>query len=645
MYKKQAIKDYGREISIFYARSVIALIIVVLLLFLLLFRQFKLQVLNYESYQTQSENNRIQVRPVAPIRGLIFDRNGELLAENRSIFALEITPEQIGRKKMDDTLLRLSQLLDIDQKQIDEFKEQIKFRSKYKSYPIKSKLTEEQVALFSVNRHLFPGVSVEARLERYYPHGEDLVHAIGRMAAINKQDLEKMQQEAEDTQDFSKLNNYAATNKIGKLGLERYYEQQLHGTVGQEKVETDVRGRIVRVLTRQDPDAGKNLHLYLDYKLQQKANQILKEAGARGAVVAVDPSNGGVLAMVSQPSYDPNLFIGGISQADYSALINSEDRPLYNRAVQGTYAPASTIKPHLAWLGLQQGVITESTRIADPGWFSLPNNKHRYRDWKPWGHGASMNVFDAIVESCDTYFYDLSVRLGINTIAEGMRQFGFGEKTGLDIVEEKQGIMPSRDWKKVVRKEPWYMGDTVNIGIGQGFWTATPLQLANASAVLANDGIRYKLQLVKGFSENDVVEAIIPEMAHEQIVTGDGRWLDLVKSSMYQVTQPPKGTAKSAFADASFTAAGKTGTGQVKSIAQDETYDAENVEDKFKDNALFIGYAPYEKPQIAIAVVMENAGGGGGNAAPIARELMEFYLTTNNFIQSQQVAEHQPEAN
>ncbi len=630
MYKRQAVKDYGREISIFYMRAVIALIIVIGLLLLLFFRQFKLQVLSYDTYQTQSENNRIRVRPVAPIRGLILDRNGVLLAENRSIFALEITPEIVGKKQMDDTLTRLGLLLDIDEKQINEFKEQIKFRSKYKSYPIKSKLSEQQVAIFSVNKHLFPGVSVEARLERYYPHGEDVVHAIGRMSAINKADLEKWEKEAQATNDFSRINNYAATNKIGKLGLERFYEKELHGTVGQEKVETDVRGRIVRVLERQDPIAGQNLHLHLDYSLQKKANELFKEVGARGAVVAVDPNSGGILALVSQPGYDPNLFTGGISQANYSALINSEERPLYNRAVQGTYAPASTIKPHLAWLALQQGVINSSTRIADPGWYSLPDNEHRYRDWKPWGHGATMNVVDSIIQSCDTFFYELSVMLGINNISAGMEQFGFGQKTGLDIVEEKVGIMPSRAWKKENRNQFWYMGDTVNIGIGQGFWTATPLQLANSSAVLANDGIRFDLQLVKEFQIGTKVESNIPEMSTEQITTGDGRWLDTVKNAMHQVTLPPLGTAKTAFEGASFSAAGKTGTAQVKSIAQDETYDAETVEDKFKDNALFIGYAPFENPQIAIAVVMENAGGGGGNAAPIARKLMEHYLKSND---------------
>ncbi len=643
MYKKQAVKDYGREISIFYVRAVVALVIVVALLLVLLFRQFKLQILNYEAYQTQSENNRIRIRPVAPIRGLIFDRNGILLAENRSIFALEITPEIVGKKNMDDTLTRLSQLLDIDDKQLSDFKEQIKFRSKYKSYPIKSKLTEEQVAIFSVNRHLYPGVTVEARLERYYPHGEDVVHAIGRMSAINKADIEKMEQEAEATQDFSELKNYAATNKMGKLGLEKYYEEILHGFVGQEKVETDVRGRVVKVLERQDPIAGQNLHLHLDYALQKRANQLLKEAGARGAVVAVNPLNGGVLALVSQPSYDPNLFTGGISQANYSALINSEERPLYNRAVQGTYPPASTIKPHLAWLGLQQGVIDERTRIADPGWFSLPNNKHRYRDWKPWGHGATMQVIDSIIESCDTFFYDLSVRLGINRINEGMQQFGFGQKTGLDMVEEKQGIMPSRSWKKENRNESWYMGDTVNIGIGQGFWTATPLQLANSSAVFANDGIRFDLQLVKEFQNEDRKTSNTPVMSAEQIVTGDGTWLDTVKEAMRLSTLPPLGTAKTAFDGANFSAAGKTGTAQVKSIAQDETYDEENIEDKFKDNALFIGYAPYENPQIAIAVVMENAGGGGGNAAPIARQLMEFYLQNNDLL-PKAIARSEPSA-
>lgn len=631
MYKRKAVKDYGREVSVFYARSIVALLVVAVLLSVLFFRQFKLQVLDYQKYQTQSENNRIQIRPVAPIRGLIFDRNGILLAENRSIFNLEITPNIVGKKQMPETLERLSKLLNIDDKQIEEFNEQIKFRSAYRSYPIKSKLSEEQVAIFSVNRHLFPGVSVKARLERYYPHGEEVVHAIGRMAAITEADLEKMkekdeQRERDKEEGISLIKNYAATTKMGKLGLERFYESELHGQVGQEKVETDVRGRVVRVLDRIDPVAGENLHLYLDYDLQHKANDIFKNANARGAVVAVDPATGGVLAMVSHPGYDPNLFTGGISQKNYDTLINSPDRPLYNRAVQGTYSPASTIKPHLAWVGLQQGVIDENTRVPDPGFFTLPNSDHRYRDWRPWGHGETMGVFDSVVQSCDTFFYDLSVRLGIDKIHQGMTQFGFGQKTGLDIVEEKIGIMPSRQWKKKARKAPWYMGDTVNIGIGQGFWTATPLQLANASAVLANDGIRYNLQLVQEFSNGVEKRIYTPVMSTEQIATGDGRWLDTVKSSMHAVTKPPYGTAKKAFKGARFSAAGKTGTAQVKSIAQDETYDANTVEERFKDNALFIGYAPYEQPKIAIAVVMENAGGGGGNAAPIARELMEYYL-------------------
>ena len=623
--RREAIKDVGRETSIFFVRCVVALIIVVGLMGFLIARELKLQVVDHNKYQTQSENNRIKVRPVAPVRGLIYDQTGKLLAQNRSIFALEIVPEQV--EDMQDTIERLDEVFDISQEQIDKFLDQVKFRPKFNSYAIKTNLTEEEVAIFSTHQHFFPGVSVEARLERYYPYGASLVHVLGRMGAITENDLLRMDEKDvnENKEVGTTRQRYAATGKMGKLGLERYYEDMLHGEVGSEKVETDVRGRIVRVLEREEPVAGKDLHLYLNLQLQQKITQLMQEKGVRGAVVAVEPSTGGVLAMVSQPAYDPNMFTGGISSSEYQKLLTPE-RPLYNRAVQGTYPPASTIKPHLAFLGLKEGAITPQTTIPDPGWFSLPNNDHRYRDWKAWGHGSRVDVMQAIVESCDTFFYDLSVRVGINQIYEGMTQFGFGQKTGIDIVEEKVGIMPSRDWKKSARGEPWYNGDTVNIGIGQGFWTVTPLQLANATAVLANDGIRFNLQLVKEFAQDNRYESNTPVMAYHQIDTSDGSWLDLVKNSMKKVTEPPRGTARTAFANAKYVVAGKTGTAQVKSIAQDEEYDATELAEKFHDNALFIGYAPFEQPKIAIAVMMENAGGGGSNAAPLARQILDSYL-------------------
>lgn len=623
--RREAIKDVGRETSMFYARCIIALLIVVGLMLFLIAREFKLQVVDHEKYQTQSENNRIRVQPIAPVRGLIYDRNGQLLAQNRSIFALEVVPEQV--KDMDDIVTRLRQLFDISDEQIAKFLEQVKFRPKFNSYAIKTNLTELEVAIFSANQHFFQGVSVEARLERYYPYGASLVHVLGRMGSITEKDLVQMDERdlKENNEVGTTRKRYAATSKIGKLGLERYYEDKLHGEVGREKVETDARGRVVRVLERIEPVTGQDIHLHLDLGLQQKITKLMNDKGAHGAVVAVEPSTGGVLAMVSEPGYDPNLFTGGISNKDYQKLLTSE-RPLYNRAVQGTYPPASTIKPQLAFLGLQAGVITPETEVSDPGWFSLPNNDHRYRDWKAWGHGAKVDVMQAIIESCDTFFYDLSVRLGINKIHDGMTQFGFGQKTGIDIVEEKIGIMPSREWKKSSRKEPWYHGDTVNIGIGQGFWTVTPLQLANATATLANDGIRYNLQLAKEFSKGNVFEANTPVMAYHQINTGDGSWLDLVKKGMHRVTLPPRGTARGSFADAEYEVAGKTGTAQVRSIAQGEEYDATKIAEKFHDNALFVGYAPFKQPKIVIAVMMENAGGGSSNAAPLAREAMDFYL-------------------
>lgn len=624
MYKRQAIKDVGRETSMFFARCIVALFIVLVLMVVLISRQFKLQVIDHQKYQTQSENNRISVQPIAPVRGLIYDRDGKLLAQNRSIFTLEITPEQT--KDLPRLVDELRRVLTISDEQVLKFLEQIKFRPKFNSYVLKSNLSEEEVAKFSVVQHMYPGVSLEARLERYYPYGDELVHVLGRMGAINLEELEMMDEETRQ--------RYAATSKMGKLGLERNYESILHGEVGSQRVETDVRGRIIRVLERTDPVAGMDIHLHLDLGLQRKATQLMKEVNASGAIVAVEPSTGGVLAMVSQPGYDPNMFTGGISSSDYQKLL-TPDRPLYNRAVQGTYAPASTIKPHLAWLGLKEGVITPQTKVRDPGWFSLPNNDRRYRDWKAWGHAPYMDVVGSIIESCDTFFYDLAVRIGIDRINEGMMQFGFGQKTGIDMEEEKVGILPSREWKRSVRKEPWYNGDTVNIGIGQGYWTVTPLQLANATAVLANDGIRYQLQLVKEFVDGAIHEQNVPVMAYHQIEVGDGQWLDLVKGGMHDVVHGAKGTARGAFADTRYEAAGKTGTAQVKSIAEDEEYDAETLEKKFHDNALFIGYAPFNSPKIALVVVMENAGGGSSNAAPIARELMDFYLLEDAEQQSE----------
>ncbi len=628
MYKRQAIKDVGRETSMFFARCIVALFIVFILMVVLISRQFKLQVLDYQKYQTQSENNRISIQSVAPVRGLIYDRDGKLLAQNRSIFTLEITPEQT--RDLPKLVQELRNVLTISDEQVLKFLEQIKFRPKFNSYVLKSNLTEEEVAKFSVVQHMYPGASLEARLERYYPYKGDLVHVLGRMGAINVEELEAMDEE-------TRL-RYAATSKIGKLGLERYYESILHGEVGSQRVETDVRGRIIRVLERNEPVAGMDIHLHLDLGLQRRATELMKEVGARGAIVAIEPSTGGVLAMVSQPGYDPNLFTGGISGEEYRKLLTPE-RPLYNRAVQGTYSPASTIKPHLAWLGLKEGVITPETKIRDPGWFSLPNNDRRYRDWKRWGHAPYMDVVDSIIESCDTFFYDLAVRIGIDRIHEGMMQFGFGQKTGIDMEEEKIGILPSREWKRTARKEPWYNGDTVNIGIGQGYWTVTPLQLANATAVIANDGIRYQLQLVRKFVEGNIHEQNVPVMAYHQIEVGDGRWLDLVKESMREVVTGTKGTARTAFQGAEYIAAGKTGTAQVKSLGEEEEYDAETLAEKFHDNALFIGYAPYENPKIAIAVVMENAGGGGSNAAPIARELMDYYLVDQYLIEQHQESE------
>ncbi|AIF98829.1 penicillin-binding protein 2 [Alteromonas australica] len=617
--KRQTIRDHSAEANLFARRATVAFFIVVCMLGIVLNNLYSLQVEQYDDYQTRSNGNRIKVLPVAPNRGLIFDRNGVLLAENRPVFSLEITPEETN--DLDDTLSRLSTLMAITDDERENFESKLKGQRRFKPIAIRTKLSEEDVALFSASKHLFPGVQIEARLARYYPYKETLTHLLGYVARINKKDLQKLVEAGQEA-------NYAATHDMGKLGIEKYHEELLHGSVGYQQVEVNNQGRIIRVLNVDPPVPGKDIVLNIDIELQLAAQQAL--ADQRGAVVVTDIKTGGVLALYSNPSYDPNLFVHGISRKNYAALLNSPDRPLINRATQGQYPPASTVKPHLALVGLEEGIITEDYTIMDGGRYQLPNVSHVWRDWKKWGHGK-VNVSKAIEVSCDTYYYDLAYKLGIDKISEAMYEFGFGDFTGIDLYEESDANMPSRGWKRARFNQPWYIGDTIPVGIGQSFWTTTPIQLAHSLNTLVNRGERYIPQIIRGFKKADNSVDVLPLKTLRPLQFKQQENIDIVLNAMHDVVHGSEGTARSVFKDAPYQSAGKTGTAQLFSVGQDEKYDADKVDERLRDNAMYVGYAPFEAPEISVTVVLENAGGGSSNAAPVAREIMDFYFRDRVF--------------
>lgn len=610
---KQTIRDHSAEANLFARRAFFSVIFVVSLMLMILVNLYDLQVRQYEAYQTQSNGNRIKVLPVAPNRGLIYDRNGVILAENRPVFSLEIIPEDV--EDLEQTLADITELMAITPSERKRFDRDRKRQRRFKPVAIRQQLSHNDVALFSANQHKFAGVTIEARLSRYYPFKDTLTHMLGYVARINKRDVEKLKANSQEA-------NYAATHDIGKQGVEKFHERILHGKVGFQQVEVNNKGRIIRVLNFEPPEPGKDIVLNIDIELQKKAQQEL--AGRRGSVVITDVKTGGVLALYSSPSYDPNMFVHGISQTEYSKLLNSKHSPLLNRATQGRYPPASTIKPHLALLGLEEGVIDKTTEIRDRGVYQLRNVAHVWRDWKKGGHGT-VDVTKSVEVSCDTFYYDLAYRLGIDRIHDSMSQFGFGQFTGIDLYEESQAILPSRGWKRARFNEPWYIGDTISVGIGQSYWNATPLQLANSLNILVNRGIKHTPKLLKGYLvdgrvQNEAVTetAVIP-------VNDSANW-DLVLDSLYGTVNRKHGTANTAYRGAKYIAAGKTGTAQLFSIAQDEEYDADTVSESLRDNAMYIGYAPYDDPQISIAVAIENVGGGGSNAAPLARKVMDYYF-------------------
>nr|WP_283108224.1 penicillin-binding protein 2 [Shewanella electrodiphila] len=599
--------DHAAEASLFKRRALFTFLCVFILISILLSNLYQLQVVSFQDYETRSNDNRIRVVPVAPSRGLIYDRHGQLLAENQPFYTLEVIPEKT--EDISASLDKLNEYIELSADERETITERLRYHRRFKPLTIKSRLTEEQVATFSVNQHQFPGFRVEAGLKRHYPYEGLMTHVLGYVGKINARDRTSLEKSGQ-------WKNYAATNDIGKQGIEKYYESLLLGKPGHLEEEVNNRGRVIRTLKATPPTPGQDIYLTLDLKLQQKAMELLD--GRRGSVVAIDPQDGGVLAMVSSPTYDPNLFVHGISTKAYSALLNDTSRPLINRATQGQYSPASTIKPHVALLGLEEKTITEKTRIWDPGFWQIPNVERKYRDWKRWGHGW-VDVYSSIMDSCDTFFYDLAYKVGVDKMAAFMSKFGFGEPSGIDIYEEANGIMPSKDWKRMRYNQPWYIGDTISVGIGQGYWTTTPLQLTNAATILANRGTRFTPHLLKSFKdETSKIDTPIDE--REPISLNDDNNWEIINEAMRRTAH------KSRFTDATYTAAMKTGTAQVFSVAQDEKYDSDTIAEHLRDNALIIAYAPYENPKIVLAVVLENAGWGGVNAGPVARALLDEYM-------------------
>ncbi|MFC0251444.1 penicillin-binding protein 2 [Massilia consociata] len=610
-------KDNDREIHQFRMRLT-ALVALVFICFGLLVARFVwLQVLRHDQFASQAEGNRIALVPIVPNRGLIVDRNGVVLARNYSAYTLEITPSKL-QANMESTIDELSKLVAIDARDRRRFKRLLEESRTFASVPLRTRLTDDEVARFTAQRFRFPGVEVQARLFRQYPLGETASHVIGYIGRINQKELASLEEDGLGA-------NYKGTEHIGKEGVEKKYESYLHGTTGYEKVERTAGGRAIRTLSRTAPTPGSNLILSIDIELQKVVEEAFGEL--RGALVAIEPATGDVLAYVSRPGFDPNLFVDGIDTQSWNELNTSLDRPLMNRALSGTYPPASTLKPFMSLAALEMGFRKPSDAIRDPGFYILGG--HRFRDVKPGGHGV-VDMYKSVVASCDTYYYQLGNEMGIDNISNFMKQFGFGELTGIDLEHEKTGVRPSKEWKaKRFAKNPragkWVGGDTISVSIGQGFNNYSMIQLAHAMSTLANNGIVMKPHLVKLIEDGATRQRALTVPKESRRIPLKQENIDFIKRTMVGVNHESYGTGFRAFANAGYISGGKTGTAQVIGL-KGAKYNANAIDERHRDNALYIGFAPADKPTIALALIVENVGSGGSTAAPIARKAFDYYL-------------------
>lgn len=608
MAENYTIKNSLLESRIFLGRIAAAFVFMLALSIGLAVRLAYLQIVGHEHYASLARDNRIKISPIAPTRGVIYDRRGKVLAENIPTFSLELIPEQIA--DLDDTLKRLQALLTISDETLAQFHAQRRRNKSFASTPLLLHLNDEEVAKFAAARPFFPGVDIYARLVRHYPYGELTGHVVGYVGRISEDELKTLPQE-----------EYRGTTYVGKNGIEKSYEKQLHGHAGYTEIETNALSRPVNTLREVAPAGGSSLYLNLDIELQKTAYEALDIYN--GAVVAIEIDSGGVLAFASKPGFDPNPFVYGIGRKEYAALQESSDQPLYNRALRGLYPPGSTMKPFIALAGLEYQATEFYSRMYCPGFYKLPNSTHRYRDWKKGGHGT-VDMRSAITQSCDVYFYDLAMALGIDRMHEFLQRFGFGEKSGIDLDGEKAGLLPSKEWKKARKKRDWYPGETIITGIGQGYTQVSPLQLARATATLANRG-----NVVAPFIVDRIVNfdgTVVEPAAAAQTIPLKQKNVDNIIAAMIDVVHSGAGTAKRIGIGLPYQIAGKTGTAQVFTVKQEEKYNENQIDFKLRDHALFIAFAPADNPKIAVAVVAENGGHGGSVAAPIAAKVIEQYL-------------------
>lgn len=618
------IKDHHSERRLFIGRVVLTSVIGILLLGVVVARLVQLQVFDYEHFAERSQGNRVRIEAVPPIRGLVYDRRGRILAENLPAYQLELIPEQVA--DIDDTLRRLASLNLLANEDIEQLKELTGSGPRFKPVALKLNMTDEEIAVFAVHRPRFPGVDFRPRLLRHYPDGAAVAHAVGYVGALSVNDLKRLDP-----------TRYAGTAHAGKTGIENSFEMDLHGDAGYQHIITNARGRQVPADSRnlsdtlpsdESPDPGANVYLSLDLDLQLIASKAME--GRRGAVVAIDPWSGEILALVSAPSFDPNVFAVGMSRTEFADLQGDLDQPLFNRAVRGTYPPGSTIKPMLALAALETGATNLTRKSVCRGYFTLPNSTHRYRDWKPEGHGE-MDIHSALEQSCDVYFYEISSDIGIDNMHTYLDMFGLGHRSGIDMSGEADGLVPSREWKRQAfsdrDNQRWYHGETVIASIGQGYMLATPLQLANAAAAIATRGIRYQPHLVAAIEDplSGQRTLITPERLDDVVIDDDANW-QVIIDGMHAVMQGTRGTARAIGIGAPYEMAGKSGTAQVFTVAQDEEYVEEEIAERLRDHALFISFAPLENPRIAVAIVIENGASGSRIAAPIAKAIMDEYL-------------------